>query len=190
MPVESRTRSGRLLRVIPDVTWWRANEKFEHGFCLSPAFRDDVGMSSGRSDDNYGRHTADLEMYVRGPLGAVQFKMFTGWDIEDVEGSRWGRAKSWNNSPTAADLGYHKRLDPDHAADEWAYITDECSVLDGARCQYDGSGLNAEPVMELLVRSGHTAVFEYLEGYYRATFDGEEWPTTPFESDDQKGDTT
>lgn len=102
--------------------------------------------------------------------------------------------------PMPADLGYHSRVPMYEGqtpmgsqkkipgaiernlkikdASKWEPVyeqTDDfhpCKWLDGAPCYYDGSGLNAEPVFELLIEKGSDAVWEYLENYYEEVFHG------------------
>ncbi len=164
---ESRTRSGRLLRVIPSIEWYGAGE-FERGYRFLPAFRDDVGMAGGNPSDNYGRSSADFEAHLRGPLGSVQFKMSCGWDLEDVEGDWMSRShrSRFGNPPSGHDLGYHSPT-PRAGGQE---PMSNCDIL-GRRCYYDGSGLNADPVLRDLVRQGMPGVWAALEAYYRDTFE-------------------
>jgi len=97
--------------------------------------------------------------------------------------------------PMAADLGYHSRVpmyegqEPMGSVD-YKLSMDEskeglekfqsgrtatdtftpCPYLDGAPCYYDGSGLNAERVLQILIEQGGEAVWKYLEDYYHSTF--------------------
>lgn len=48
-----------------------------------------------------------------------------------------------------------------------------CEILDGKRCWYDGSGLAAKDVYEILINKGEEAVWKELEGYYKSTFENE-----------------
>ncbi len=41
-----------------------------------------------------------------------------------------------------------------------------CGFLDEGVCYYDGSGLNADPLLVTLVYDGEEAVWEELEQYY------------------------
>lgn len=168
MPVESKTRSGRLLYVLPDVEWFPADSNgFTRGVRFSPAFRDDVGIANGRSNDNYGCSGVIFEAYLLGPHGAVQFKMGTDWQIEDCEFSY--PRKSHNFGPSARDLGYHS---PVQMYDGQEPISDACEFLpDGGACFYDGSGLNAQKVMARLIREGLPGVWWELEDYYRCVFE-------------------
>jgi hypothetical protein len=45
----------------------------------------------------------------------------------------------------------------------------DCDLL-GGDCYYDGSSLNADPVLEVLIEKGIEGVYEYLIQYYEDTF--------------------
>ena len=51
-----------------------------------------------------------------------------------------------------------------------------CDHLDGKPCYYDGSGLNADLLVEGFCLYGDTYVWEKLEAYYRRTFEDADWP--------------
>jgi hypothetical protein len=96
----------------------------------------------------------------------------------------------------AADLGYHSRV-PMYEGQEpmgstnYKFDIDEskeglerfqstqtatgtftpCQYLDGAPCYYDGSGLHAEKVLQMLVEEGGEAVWAYMEACYHEQFD-------------------
>ena len=117
-----------------------------------------------RSDNpatNYGIHGVELRMYLGSPEGAVQFVLFTGWHWLDGNPPRNNPA----HAPIPADLGYHSPV-PHYDGQE----TLPCDIIAGGRCYYDGSGLNAYPVYEMLLRGGDEAVWAYLEGYYAEVF--------------------
>lgn len=99
--------------------------------------------------------------------------------------------------PMPADLGYHspkpmyegqlpmgaEKFDFDHketlkgAAGDIQIPTrvltgtfTPCQYLDGKPCYYDGSGLNAERIYEVLVAEGSAGVWRELRAYYDETF--------------------
>lgn len=45
-----------------------------------------------------------------------------------------------------------------------------CEWLDGKPCYYDGSGINAEPIFDVLLREGSDGVWRELEKYYHSVF--------------------
>jgi hypothetical protein len=115
---------------------------------------------------NYGIHCAGLCFYVKGPLGAVQFVMYTGWFLpQNAESMSSERLRSVY--PMAADLGYHSPK-PRHKGQTLAQK--DCEILHSP-CYYDGSGLNAEPIMAKLIAEGSEAVWQALEAYYVETFE-------------------
>lgn len=123
---------------------------------------------------NYGIHGAEILFLLKGPDGAVQFRLFTQWQLPEVTREKMhhpydpiGGDFHWMERPMPADLGYHS---PVPRYDGQDILTDECIALDGKPCYYDGSSLNAEPVFERLLREGHDGVWAALEAYYTRTF--------------------
>lgn len=51
-------------------------------------------------------------------------------------------------------------------------MSGECKHVKGGKCYYDGSGLNADRVFEILRREGSDGVWRELEEYYTETFGG------------------
>jgi len=123
-----------------------------------------------RDDDpakNYGVHGVNLRFVLKGPEGAVQFLLYTNWHLPHV-------AKEWENKPRIltdpmpADVGYHS---PVPMYEDQLIMSETCSYLDGKPCYYDGSGLMAQDGYEALVSGGGPGIWDYLENYYRATFE-------------------
>lgn len=98
--------------------------------------------------------------------------------------------------PMAVDLGYHSKVpmyegqepmgsvDTKLSVDETkqgleAYQFNRketgtftpCPYLDGAPCYYDGSGLHAQKVLDMLIEKGGEAVWKYMEECYHSHFD-------------------
>jgi hypothetical protein len=118
---------------------------------------------------NYGVHGVDLRMCLHGEAGTVQFVVFTNWHLPHVRdelNARFTPDRAWLKDPIAADLGYHSKR-PLYDGQE--PMGGECSVI-GCACYYDGSGLNAEPVLDLLIHEGSDAVWKRLEAYYADVF--------------------
>ena len=160
-------------------------------------------------DKNYGVGAAKIRFVLKGPEGAVQFLVHTGWYLPHLWRGLLQAETKWAKEhptygplsigPEGWDLGYHSPRPmydgqtPMGAVEvsfkDGAYedllgngdmvkmptsretgTFDPCQYLDGAPCYYDGSGLNAKPVMELLLREGSDAVWARLEEYYDDTF--------------------
>ncbi len=51
-----------------------------------------------------------------------------------------------------------------------------CDYCDGSPCYCDISGLKANDAMYALVNGGDTALWQFLEDYYKAVFKGKEYP--------------
>lgn len=132
-----------------------------------------------RSSDpskNYGIGCAIMTWYVKGPKGAVQFSLMTGWYPHIIKKTTFDDWSDWaemsvtmkpNDAPTPADLGYHS---PVPMYEGQTLMDEECPILKGP-CYYDGSGLNAYKPFSILVHEGGDRLWEFLEHYYRETFD-------------------
>lgn len=119
---------------------------------------------------NYGIHGVTLAFYVHGEEGAVQFVIYTNWMTPEVQRETDARNPDprfpWlMHAPMPADLGYHARK-PRY---EDQHGRSDCDLL-GGECYYDGSTLNAEPIMDVLRQEGDVGVWRELEAYYNRTF--------------------
>lgn len=177
---------------MSDITFERIVE-------FSPAFdRRDPDPSK-----NYGIHGVELRMVLKGPGGAVQFLVYTNWQLPHVAKEQVARAITrgvdeldfnilW--MPTGADVGYHSPKPMYDGQEpmggtsiEWVDgvafgkqmkvpeskptgTFDPCPYLDGQPCYYDGSGLAAKPMLELLIEKGSDAVWAALEARYHKLF--------------------
>jgi hypothetical protein len=122
----------------------------------------------------YGVHGMEIHFRFYGPLGTTQFVMGTGWVPGEI-GRPFGEKRNphWSRIadryPNANDLGYHW-LTPQYEGQE-DYRHDDCPFVKGGVCYYDGSGMNAEPVMQAFVDRGESAVWRELVSYYRTLRD-------------------
>lgn len=112
---------------------------------------------------------------VIGPAGAVQFVYWrlTGeaYTREKEMTAKYGPNESSQDDCDggylyAVDLGYHARAPMAYQRD---FPSRECEYV--GRCWYDGSSLNAAPVLTRLMKRGPDAVWRYLEDYYRRIFE-------------------
>lgn len=111
---------------------------------------------------NYGIHGAEMAWYLKGPEGAIQFVIYTNWHLPHVRAEGEGRWEPFMWQPEAADIGYHSPV-PRYEGQK--PVESECKLL-GGPCYYDGSSLNAEPILETLIRDGDEAVWEEMARYY------------------------
>lgn len=126
---------------------------------------------------NYGIHGCDLRMILKGDKGAVQFIVFTNWHLLHVTEEFVNKTIHKNVLdkydiicsflPTPVDIGYHS---PVPRYDGQDMVTDSCKYLDGRPCYYDGSGLEAERVYNILLKDGSDGVWAELERYYNDLF--------------------
>lgn len=121
------------------------------------------------SGQRRGCHGLNMRWLVHGEHGSVQFLVYTMWLPSWVREAEWGprvvdevARRDLNHPPMAADLGHHW---------DWALYHGEngprdCDVRPSGKCFYDGSGLNAEPLLAALLTKGHDEVWAQLEAYY------------------------
>jgi len=115
---------------------------------------------------NYGIHGADMIFILKGELGAIQFVVYTGWHLPHVA-DEYKYKGSKISEPLAADVGYHS---PKPMYEGQQQMQAKCEHLNGKPCYYDGSGLHAEKVFDMLIQQGSDAVWTYLESYYMECF--------------------
>lgn len=152
-------------------------ENFERIVEILPAY--------DKTKEGYGIHGAELRMVLKGQQGAVQFVLYTNWQLPHVEQNLIKKVLKDAISeeapsevikqvrtklnvyflPMPADLGYHSKT-PHY---EGQYLTSDCQYIEGG-CYYDGSGLNAEPVYQILLTEGSDGVWKYLEQYHKEIF--------------------
>ncbi len=121
---------------------------------------------------NYGIHGADLRMILKGDLGAVQFVLFTNWHLPHVTEELLQKSTDKLDIkcrflPSPADLGYHS---PKPMYEGQEIVSESCECLDGKPCYYDGSGIEAEKIYNLLITEGSEAVWKLLEEKYTEMF--------------------
>lgn len=142
---------------------------------ISPAF--DKRDSDPKK--NYGVHGCNLKMVLKGPLGAVQFVLYTNWHLPHVEKELDAKLDSQfphlSCHPIPADLGYHS---PVALYESQEPISGECEFVNGP-CYFGGSGLNATSIYRVLLERGSDGVWQELENYYRHIFEAAEW-SLPF----------
>lgn len=136
---------------------------------ISPAY----DKRNSDPDKNYGVHGCDLRFVLKGELGAVQFVIFTNWQLPHV--TKEYKQKIYEHPdyadiyflPMAADVGYHSPI-PQYTGQESTF--NSCEYLDDKPCYYDGSGLHAESLFEKMLFDGDKAIWSELESYYKSTF--------------------
>lgn len=140
------------------------------------AFPDDCGGGG------HGQHGMNMRWVLIGPAGAVQWLTYmSNWVPGNVRHGTVGDIHPVSLVPTngrigdgmAADLGYHSPVRPSWDDNEWVSKQD-CEFLPDGYCYYDGSGLNAEPVLEAFLSHGPHAVWASLARFYMETFGGDD----------------
>ena len=121
------------------------------------------------ANKNYGIHGCDLRMVLKGPLGAVQFVVYTNWHLPNVQrelderlACDPSRVAIRVHGPMGADAGYHS-YEPRY---EGQTPMEDCPYLGGKPCYYDASGLLAEEWLNVLREGGSDAIWKKLEEWY------------------------
>ena len=135
-------------------------------------FRPAFDKRSPDKSKDYGIHGMEITFVLKGAEGAVQWKIHTNWQLPHVQ----REMRAWRHDydarfdkiyPEGYDLGYHSRTP--HYEGQRPISKTKCDILDG-ECYYDGSGLNAEPLVEPFLREGDAAVWRELTAYYEQVF--------------------
>jgi len=132
--------------------------EFERILEFSPAF------DKRRETPNCGIHCVEMRFVLKGPKGAVQFLLYTDWQLPHI--LKEFKARNFHIGVMPADLGYHS---PTPMYDDQRPMED-CEYLDGRPCYYDGSTLNAERAYKVLAEEGEEGLWGFLSGYYESTF--------------------
>ena len=123
----------------------------------------------------YGIGAMRIRFLLIGPAGAIQFLMGTGWNLAHVRKQLARKEAEWLMEhgeplffgPEAWDIGYHSLTPQYEGQSEMA-----CDLLPGGKCYYDGSSLNAEPIMERFIAEGTDYLWGELERSYGELFGG------------------
>lgn len=150
---------------------WLSRQVRERIVELRPAY----DRRSADPSKDYGVHGVELLFVLKGREGAVQFLLYTNWYLPHVQEELDKRfllrpdrvGVRCHCHPMPADLGYHS---PHPMYKGHKPTTESCPYLDGRLCYYDGSGLAAERIYEVLLRTGSDGVWAELESYYASVF--------------------
>ena len=144
-------------------------EELKREVKVRPAF----DRRSPEPSKNYGIHGAEMAFYLTGSKGVIQFIVYTNWQLPHVR--RETDSKPCNEythrlflSPTGTDVGYHSYV-PMYK--DQTPLIQECPLLGGKPCYYDGSGLLAEEWLEILIAEGDEKIWTLMEQEYHGWFD-------------------
>ena len=118
---------------------------------------------------NYGFHGADMRFILTGDNGAVTFTIYTNWHLPHVDSELRNRYRKQPQhdfmfKPDGADISYHSYT----PRFEGQTDSGPCNYLGGKPCYCDGSGLQARPLLEMLIAEGSEAVWKELEYWYES----------------------
>lgn len=133
---------------------------------------------------NHGIGCARYRMSIRGEGLAIQFVFSLGGPDEYLPETTERLLANGQvfSSPMGWDLGWHSAFDPykpdvtmndsgEEVVSSWTYQSDDCHLLPGITCHYDGSTLNADPYLEAFINEGPDKVWEMLEEYFKETME-------------------
>ena len=120
-----------------------------------------------------------MHMCLRAQKGAVVFSLATSWHLPVVQQDFDQRPLDDKHpydvhKPVPYALSYHSPV-PLH--DGQQHQQDECSWLHGAQCFGETTKDMVDEIFVSLVVDGHTAVWDFLRGYYLEVFDKTEMRT-------------
>ena len=104
---------------------------------------------------NYGIHGCDMLWILKGRRGAVEFLVYTGWQLKHVG----------DTEPSGAYVGYHS---PTQRHEGQA--CNDCTLVEGGKCYSDRGYLYAAEVFDILRREGSDGVWRELEEFYTGIF--------------------
>lgn len=114
-----------------------------------------------------------IRFILKGPLGAVQFMVGTNWympsaqaHLKRVRGANGWSERDFAMQPDGWDVGCHSPK-PMY---EGQPSRDDCNLLPGGTCYYDGSGLQADEWVPDFVAGGTDWLWPRLETEYRERF--------------------
>lgn len=166
----------RRRRAFADRTFVVRDGTMERRIEFIPGY-DHTSFPEDCGGGGHGRHGMELAFILIGPAGAVQWKCtMLNWypgnivygDAPASEPISMVPAHPRIDDTMATDLGYHSPKPMWEGQED--YGRDDCHLLPGGTCYYDGSGLNAGPVLEAFLSYGPMAVWAALSRYYQELF--------------------
>lgn len=119
---------------------------------------------------NYGQHGVDLWFVLRGPKGAITFRLFTDWLLPHVakELKAKGHRPLSDWEPEVAGVTFHS-LGP--RPNNEAVPQGPCEWLGGQPCHsHMSSVIHEKEIAARLLKEGSDGVWAALEDYYREVF--------------------
>lgn len=146
--------------------------KFSREVYFNPAY-------DRRSKDpkrNYGIHGVTLVMFLKGDKGAVNFTLYTNWNLPHVTKELLNRPSDEYSIrahflPQPAEVMYHS---PVPMYEGHTATTNTCEHIGGVPCYSDFSCLAADQFYQALLEEGSEGVWLKLEEYYYDNFGKEE----------------
>lgn len=141
---------------------------FERQILFKPGFD---WRRRGDAKRDYGISSMRMWFILIGERGAVQWQIGTEWFPDSARQHLSHFHNEPKHQPTGWDLGYHSKT-PHYEGQE----AGDCDCLPEGKCYYDGSGLNADLLIEGFLNGGDDWVWNRLEAYYENVFHDKEFP--------------
>jgi len=121
---------------------------------------------------NYGIHGMEIRFELIKNNRAVQFVVYSNIFLphlyDEWDNNKENRIKSHLRlffKPLGADVGYHSPTSMYESQN-----SDDCHLLKGGKCYYDGSGLKAEKWVDIWLKEGNDKIWEMLEEEWKEVF--------------------
>ena len=118
---------------------------------------------------NYGINGMELQFYLKGPKGAIQFILGTGMQLKHVKKEH--ELKGYSGGWMAYDIGYHS---PVPRYEGQTPMDVNCEWTGDEKCYYDGSSLQADEIAERFIAEGEDYLWPELERQYKMRLEDNE----------------
>lgn len=154
---------------------WIGFKRFERIVRINPPY----DKRNKNPKKNYGISALSFFFILKGRKGAVQIYLSTQYYPSKIMDGyiqkkgynpfRWTYNNELKDTFDCWDIGYHSIKKPDYLEKDDKRV---CDINDCGYCYYDGSSLRGEEdkIGELFMDKGEEGIWEYLENYYKETF--------------------
>lgn len=120
---------------------------------------------------NYGVSSVLILFFLKGEMGAIQFVINTNWFVptarEHLRQFEHIQRTSLIMKPQGWDVGYHS---PKPMYEGHTSMDQECDLVEGGKCYYEGTTLYAEEWIEDFVAGGTEWLWPRMEEEYHTRF--------------------
>lgn len=121
----------------------------------------------GTDDAQYGQSTPTLVFCERRGNVALDWELFTGWNMDGGATMMDGR----NIGYIGKAMGFHIHLKKDVQNPEYAHIEAKCPLLGGGKCYYEsGSYTFGETLQNVLLARGSAGIWAEFDKIFKETY--------------------